>query len=162
MKTFILAILFCSPILCFAQNNSPCQDESSRHFDFWVGDWDVVDTLGNTLGTNKIQLIEGGCALQEQWKGSGGSNGSSFSYFNPSDSTWNQLWLDNQGGILKLKGKIEEAGILKMRSEVGQAGINQITWTQMPNGNVSQRWDILNKDGEFVQTVFLGIYKAKQ
>lgn len=144
----------------FSQTN-PCQSPEQRHFDFWVGDWEVFDTLGNKIGENKIQQIENGCSLQESWKGTSGSNGTSLNYFDPSDSSWNQLWLDNSGGILKLKGKIEKPGLLRMSSEPSNGQINQITWTQQENDDVTQQWDILKEDGTLIQTIFLGIYKKQ-
>jgi hypothetical protein len=32
----------------------PAWPRKYRQFDFWVGDWDVLDPAGNVVGTNKI------------------------------------------------------------------------------------------------------------
>ncbi|MDN3202766.1 hypothetical protein [Algoriphagus sediminis] len=161
MKNILAFALFLTLGVSYAQNTSPCSSPEKRHFDFWVGEWHVFDTLDNKIGENRIQIIEGGCALQENWTGASGSNGTSLNYFDAADSTWNQLWLDNQGGILKLKGKIEESGLLKMSSQPNNGQYNQITWTLLDNGNVSQKWDIFTADDDLLQTIFLGIYKRQ-
>ena len=82
----------------------PCCTTQHQLFDFWVGDWMVYDTTGNKVGENTIVKQEDNCLLSEHWRGAGGSTGRSYNYYDPSDSTWNQLWLDNSGTILKLKG----------------------------------------------------------
>ena len=39
--------------------------------------------------------------LQENWISNTVNKGTSYNYFNPVDTTWNQLWLDNQGSIVE-------------------------------------------------------------
>jgi hypothetical protein len=38
---------------------------------------------------------------------------------------------------------------------------NQITWTSNEDGTVTQLWEILDKNGNSLQTLFLGIYHRK-
>lgn len=145
---------------------SVCDAVEYRHFDFWIGDWEVTDTLGNRLGENTILKLEDGCLLQENWVGQSGSTGKSFNYYDANDSTWNQLWVDNQGNHLKLKGGIVQKGVLSLKSEsfrtaTGNLNYNQITWTQLEDGTVSQVWDILDELGEVERTIFYGIYKRR-
>ena len=45
----------------------PCTKPLHRQFDFWVGLWDVTDPSGKFAGTNRIELVDGGCALFESW-----------------------------------------------------------------------------------------------
>ena len=89
----------------------------------------------------------------------------SFNYYNAADSTWNQLWLDNKGSKLELKGHAEP-GKMILQSELmpGQRVDfyrNRITWTANADGTVTQLWEILDKDGAVLQTAFEGIYKRK-
>ena len=149
-----------------AQNDCACCTEAHRQFDFWVGEWMVVDTLGKQVGTNEIKIQEAGCLLNESWKGTQGGTGSSISYYNASDSTWNQVWIDNTGNILKLKGGLQN-GKMVLQSEL-QKGTrvdwfyNQISWTPNENGTVTQLWEIYDKQGNLLQTAFLGIYHRKE
>ena len=167
MMKFALILLFTliQVIPTWAQNDCACCTEAHRQFDFWVGKWIVLDTLGNKLGENEIKKLEDGCLLSESWEGAQGGTGSSFNYFDKSDSTWNQVWMDNTGNILKLKGGLEK-GKMVLRSELQKGNrvdwyYNQISWTPNEDGTVSQMWQVFDSDQKLLQTVFSGIYFRK-
>jgi ketosteroid isomerase-like protein len=164
LMIYILGLTMAAPLL--AQSECPCCTEARTQFDFWVGEWIVRDTLGNKLGENQIAKIEGGCILTEHWVGAQGGTGSSYNYYDTSDSSWNQLWIDNSGSILKLKGN-KESGSMILKSELQKGSkvawyYNQITWTPNEDGTVSQLWQIFDKDHRLLQTAFLGIYQRKE
>jgi hypothetical protein len=62
-----------------------CQAVEHRQFDFWVGRWDVFVPSGKKAGENRIELIADGCALLEQWTGTGGVTGKSLNIYDASD-----------------------------------------------------------------------------
>ncbi len=167
MKSSYLSVyLLILSVSLYAQEECPCCTETHSQFDFWIGDWMVLDTLGNKLGENLISKIENGCILAEHWKGAQGGSGSSFNYYDKTDSTWNQLWIDNSGNVLKLKGSFQLDKMV-MKSDL-QKGTrvdwyyNQITWSPGIDGTVSQLWQIFDKDDRLLQTAFLGIYHKKK
>jgi len=140
----------------------PCCTEAHQGFDFWVGDWTVYDINGKIVGTNSIQKEYDNCVLREQWKSSTGNSGTSYNYYNLTDKTWNQVWIDNSGFSLTLKGNyIDNKMVLKSALLDGEKGkyYNQITWEKNPDASVSQTWTIFNQNGEKVQEAFKGIYK---
>jgi hypothetical protein len=103
--------------------------------------------------------------LTEFWRGAKGGYGKSTNYFNSTDSTWNQLWIDQTGSILKLKGKLINKSMI-MLSELtpmanGPSIYNQISWIPNEYGTVIQKWDILNEKKEVVNNIFYGIYSKK-
>ena len=55
------------------RNQKPCANTTeNRHFDFWLGEWRVVTTQGETpAGDSKIELILGDCVIQENWTSGG-------------------------------------------------------------------------------------------
>ena len=143
----------------------PCCTDAHAAFDFWVGAWDVFNKAGAQVGENRIEKVENKCVLTELWTGAQGGTGRSFNYYSAADSTWNQLWLDNKGSKLELKGRAEP-GKMILQSELmpGQRVDfyrNRITWTANDDGTVTQLWEILDKDGKVLQTAFEGIYKRK-
>lgn len=171
-KTFFIFILCLLSFSVFSQNDSTttekpcaCCTQNHQQFDFWVGDWTVYDTTGTEVGKNTIIKLEDDCILNEHWRGASGTTGRSYNYFNKADSTWNQVWLDNSGGNLILKGNLKKEGIMVMRSELlqGQKGkyYHQITWTKNEDDSVTQRWDIQNEKHETISLAFLGIYKKE-
>jgi hypothetical protein len=140
----------------------PCCTEAHQFFDFWIGDWTVYDVKGNVVGTNSIHKQYDKCVLREQWKSSGINKGTSYNYYDLKDKTWNQVWVDNSGFSLVLKGNfINGKMILKSNLLDGQKGkyYNQITWVKNDDNTVTQTWDILNEKGEKTQEAFKGIYK---
>lgn len=164
---FILLLFIISTNIAVAQDSTSCKCCTPKHqqFDFWIGDWEVSDTSGNIVGKNNIVQLQNNCALQENWS-STAMTGTSYNYYNQKDSSWNQVWIDNQGGSLILKGGIIN-GAMVMKSDL-IAGTkvdfyyNQITWTQLGNGTVSQQWDIFDSQNNLLTTLFLGIYKRKE
>jgi len=166
MKTLLALIMTITLTnVLIAQSECACCTEAHKQFDFWVGDWIVSDTLGNMVGENLITKLEDDCILSEHWKGAQGGTGSSYNYYDKSDSTWNQLWIDNSGNVLKLKGHFKSEQMV-LKSEL-QKGVkvdwyyNQITWTPNEDGTVSQLWEIYDNNDTLLQTAFLGIYQRR-
>ena len=149
----------------FAQTNCKCCTDYHKQFDFWVGDWIVTDTTGTKVGENLVVKLESDCIVNEYWQGSAGITGRSYNYFNLSDSTWNQVWIDNQGGNLVLKGYAgENEMILKSELLKGKRVdwyANRITWTKNDDGTVTQLWEIIDKNEKLLSQAFKGIYKRK-
>src|SRR5689334_20132368 len=55
-----------------APSARPCGAAEYRQFDFWIGEWDVFDRDGSKAGHNRVESIEGGCGVQENWTSIGG------------------------------------------------------------------------------------------
>lgn len=162
LLTALLALLLAS---ASAQDECPCCTENHTMFDFWVGDWVVHDTTGAHVGDNTIEKLEDGCILSEHWRGAKGSTGRSYSYFNRTDGTWNQVWIDSKGGNLVLKGKAEK-GKLVLQSDLQKGQRvplyrNRVTWTANPDGTVTQLWEIVDDKDNVLSVAFLGVYKRK-
>ena len=141
-----------------------CTDSVHRVFDFWLGDWEVHNPQGNYVGHNYISLVENGCGLKEQWSGAGGGyTGTSYNFYDANTGKWHQSWIDNQGGILQLKGEMEN-GVMVMKTEPSlnannQTVINKVSWTPKSENEVVQLWQVSTDNGENWQTVFHGIYR---
>jgi hypothetical protein len=158
---WLLLILNLSAI-AQTQSNCVCCTVDHRSFDFWLGEWRVYDTLGNQLGKNTIVKAEKGCLITENWRGVTGGTGRSMNYFDPQDSTWNQLWISASGTILNLKGK-SDANRMTLRSELlrgqnNQPYHHQISWSLNPDSTVTQHWVILDEAKKVTAEAFKGIY----
>ena len=167
MKSLLLSLsIALLSNVSIAQTPCACCSEHHRQFDYWIGEWEVFDTLGVKIGENTITKQEGGCILAEHWRSSTGSTGRSMNYFTTTDSTWRQLWVDNQGSSLELRGK-GEYGLIQMRTEL-QPGkkvpwyFNEITWTMQADGSVIQRWEVLDEFNNVLQVSFVDIYLKKK
>ena len=146
-----------------AQAPSCSDDEQSHQFDFWIGEWEVF-AGDEQAGVNSIQPILDGCVLQENWKGAKGSAGSSFNFYNPQTSKWQQFWVWRNGTTLDLSGGIEDgkmilSGVSEDRD--GKSVVNRITWTPNSDGTVRQLWEQSTDGGKTWAVSFDGLYKKK-
>lgn len=94
-----------------AQPSGPCAAEPYRALDFWVGEWRVVDDDGETVGTNHIAKVQGGCLIEENWTSARGGTGQSMNYYDPAAGLWKQHWVDARGTVVHYAGTVEE-GVL--------------------------------------------------
>jgi hypothetical protein len=147
---------------------TPCSCCSEAHaaFDFWIGNWEVTLPDGSRAGENTIKKEQNGCLLKENWvSAKGGFTGTSTNYFNAGTGEWEQLWIDNSGTLLKLKGnRVRNQMILRSDPFVqkdGTPAIHQITWTANDDGSVRQIWEVLQEE-KMVSVLFDGLYKRKQ
>lgn len=134
-----------------------CGAEHLDPFRFWVGAWDAFDTEGQLIGRDSIAVVLGGCALHETWQGGGGHAGNSYTSYRPSSGTWYQMWVDNGGTVLPLRGGPTAGGELVLEGTItgrdGQPLKSRITWTPCtPECGYRQHWEISRDDGATWQT----------
>lgn len=159
MRYLITAAIICSTGLTFGQGN--CSATEHRQFDFWLGEWEVFSN-GQYVGVNTIELAQDSCVLVENWVGNGSQiTGTSYNYYDAADSTWNQTWVDNQGGNLVLKGKWNgEAMVMKSMGDP-TGNVHQMSWTPNSDGTVQQVWTVTPTEGDTI-TIFDGFYVRPQ
>ena len=153
-------------VALFAQAADPprgCDDAMHRQFDFWLGEWDVTLASGKPAGRNRIVSIHGGCALQEEWRGSGGYTGSSLSIYDRERKRWHQTWVDNGGNLLSLDGGYENGAMTLAGESVdeGKRVLQRVRWTPQPDGRVRQLWESSANGGGDWSVVFDGWYARR-
>jgi len=141
----------------------PCENENNTAFNYWIGEWQVTTPDGKHAGDSVIERVQDGCVLQENWRsGQSDYTGTSYNSYNRADERWEQIWLDNKGGRLHLKGHKEDDQMI-LRSDAkpnknGDASYNQITWTDNKDGTVRQYWEVIT-EGKPTTVSFDGLYK---
>ena len=133
-----------------------CSAAEYRQFDFWIGEWRVKNPSGQAVGSNRVTAILGGCALREEWQGTGGSDGTSLNFYDPVARVWRQTWVDNGGQPLDLRGGMR-AGRMVLETTSGRM-IQRITWTPFSRDSLRQLWQQSSDGGRRWRTVFDGIY----
>lgn len=166
MKLILLCFtLLFSSLICAQRNLCNCCTEQHQAFDFWIGEWIVTNADGTKAGENSIQKIQDNCILLENWSSAKGAfTGTSQNFFNNKTKEWEQLWIDNQGGHLKLKGnRVGNQMIMRTEGETNKEGkivYHRITWTSNDDGTVRQLWETIT-NGEDITIAFDGLYKKK-
>ena len=141
---------------------SLCEAPEYRQFDFWLGDWDVSSN-GVPAGRNRVESVQGGCVLQENWKGSGvgGITGTSLNIYDRESGRWHQTWVDASGTLLQLDGGLVDGAMVlegERQSPAGGVARHRITWTPDADGSVHQLWEASQDDGKTWNVIFDGRY----
>jgi hypothetical protein len=140
--------------------SAACDTAAHRAFDFWVGQWQVKKTDGNTAGANRIDREYGGCVLHEHYTTAKGYSGESLNIYDASRKVWHQSWVDSDGLLLLLEGGIRDGKMVlegQTNSGDGKVTKHRITWTPNRDGSVRQFWESTDDQGKWV-TAFDGLY----
>lgn len=122
-------------------SENDCTAAPYRAFDFWLGEWEVIEADGEPAGRNEVTREQGGCLLVERWHGIQGGTGMSMNFYDPEVERWRQVWvspgvqIDIAGGM-RDGSMVMEGTILYLRDERVRAfrGI----WTPLPDGGLRQ------------------------
>ena len=142
----------------------PCEGlAEASAFDFWVGRWEVRATDGTLIGHNTITKRDGGCSIQERWEGSGGSSGTSVSFYLPSRKEWRTVWTGSSGTMFDMTGKADN-GKMQMEGTLEYVEPNRVvafrgTWTEGPDGRVRQRLEEFDLVAQTWVIWFDGFYR---
>lgn len=136
--------------------------------DFWVGRWSVR-VGGQEVGTNRIEKILEGCAVEEHWLDWAGREGRSLFYFVPALTEWRQVWVtaaaDQPGGV-KEKRLVERThdGAVRFQGEIHLAGgstyLDRTTLTPLKGGSVRQLIEVSTDGGATWRPTFDAEYVA--
>lgn len=140
--------------------STPCKfadvNPEMRQFDFWIGEWDVLNPQGIQAGTSRIDLILADCVILENWTDRFGSQGKSFNKFNTANKTWEQFWVDEQGTTTYYHGKLEGKNMV-FRADAspdGKTGERTMTFFNLGPEKVRQLGQITNDGGKTWTTQF--------
>lgn len=147
---------------------TPCTDDEFRHFDFWLGEWDVTGAGATTpTAKSKISSKHGGCMVLEEYDVlSGAYTGMSINYYDNVREVWHQSWMANNGVPVYLEGGLNEDGAMVLTDAdhaISKASgtINRVTWSSHDDGSVRQFWQVSSDGGETWATAFDGLYTPK-
>ena len=140
----------------------PCEKAPEFHqFDFWVGEWDVMEG-DKPAGRNAISVREHGCLLLEEWTGASGSTGTSINYYDPARRQWVQVWVSSGGMVAELAGELRD-GSMELAGDAyyytgGRRTSFRGIWTPLPDGRVRQYFEESSDGGQTWKPWFEGFY----
>lgn len=125
-----------------------CDAPSYRQFDFWAGDWDVFDVSSPIqVARAKVDLILDGCVLREDYQGTDGHKGQSFTIYDVARDVWHQTWVTNGGEFLEIEGKLN-AGVMILSGEDHTKHAFVRGWWKPVNGEVRETAATSTDDGK--------------
>ena len=146
------------------ENAYPClTDANFRHFDFWLGEWNVL-VNGRKAGENSITMANGGCVINESYTTAGDYTGQSMNYYDRKDQKWHQVWVGSAGGVLDYVEIDKREGMLQFQCEFlnpqGNISHSRLTFTKNEDGSVRQFFEN-STDGKTWTPSFDGHYIKK-
>ena len=145
------------------QGLMPCTAAEYRQFDFWVGEWEVQNPRGQTIGSSSVTTEQDGCLLVEHWKsGLGFETGTSFNYFSNRDHKWHQLYVANNNGTAhpEMRGELS-GGHMVLLTDVVDGAQARWTWYEISPGKVRQMAEQSTDGGKTWQTTWDSVYVKK-
>ena len=107
-KNILLSLVLNFLLISLFAQTKPCAGDHFRAFDFWIGDWQVLNSQnGAFAGYSSIEVMLDSCVLLENWYGSGPSVGKSFNHYDVRSGMWKQKWLDNFASNIEFTGTIK-------------------------------------------------------
>lgn len=147
-----------------APASASCVTDSFKQFDFWIGEWNVVDQDGRTAGRNSIIKDHNGCVLIERWTSVKGGTGMSMNHFDPLSQQWKQHWV-GLGLILEMSGGLQsESMVLEGKLQyLAESKVTLLrgTWTPLPDGRVRQHFVESTDEGKTWTDWFDGYYSRR-
>jgi hypothetical protein len=117
MRFLVFLALSLVSISAVAQNQPPPAPLETKDFDFWIGEWEVMQPSGKVGGHCVIESILNGRVVKESYQSAGGYKGHSFNTYNEPEKRWEQYWVDNAGLALRLKGGLNVDGQMVLQGE---------------------------------------------
>src|SRR5580692_6858851 len=114
IQMYLASVLLLTGAGAHPQSPVPCADPPYRQFDFWLGDWDVVEVERPTtvVARARIELILNACVIHEVYEAMDGHKGESFSIYDATRHTWHQSWVNDHGYLLTIEGGIQGGAMI--------------------------------------------------
>lgn len=168
----ILLLVLVLPVAGRGQEarRSGCDAPIHHEFDFWIGTWDITQTIHGPGGEpetyaarNVVRPAAGGCALVERWAGTvrfpwagmaepDSLHGLSVRYVDPADGRWRIEWMDDRrpafgapfvGGFEDGVGTFERGGV----TAAGDSLVSRIVFRPVTPDSVEWRLSISTDRG---------------
>jgi tetratricopeptide (TPR) repeat protein len=143
----------------------PCKHRAEyKQFDFWAGHWDVF-IAGALVGTNRVDRMDEGCVLLENWDAQGAQLGTSLNYYDPSLSKWRQIYIWDAGRATEWTGGLEGRVMRFLATTTTPAGARvrqRMTFEPLSPDSVTQVIEQSADDGATWTTIWNSVYVRKK
>jgi hypothetical protein len=152
MLTLIMALPVC------AQSSAPvCTAAEYHQFDFWVGDWEVLDA-GKPVAHVVVDKILGGCVVRERYSEPKGYEGQSFNIYDAGQHYWRQNWMTNRGKFLEIRGNLEGGNMVLSGTDYDSAPPRLVRGTWKPVKGGVEETAITSTDGGKTWTTWFDLF----
>ena len=134
-----------------------CNAADYRQFDFALGSFTLRTAKGVLAGTLRFEKKLDGCAIVGHWSGAQGGHGEVALYFDRSDRRWHQLYIADDGWVLRFSGRFAGQALVMTGLNTfadGRRGLQRMTWSMLPDGSLRQFWELSPAGSRRWETLF--------
>ncbi|UJH67291.1 hypothetical protein [Allomuricauda sp. SCSIO 65647] len=145
---------------------SPCEDSTSKEFDFVLGNWELFSPDGKKLGEQVYAKEAEGCLITEEWTTMGGIPGHGMTFVDRNTGLWRQIYVSSLGQ-LDYSGGIDEQGAMVLEGTIFVYKDNKSypvrgIWAKQDDGTIREEFLMYNSKTNSWNTFFLGIAHKKE
>jgi hypothetical protein len=131
------------------EGQAGCASPAHRQFDFWLGDWDVFDSHSQAkVARVHVTRTLDDCVLLEEYRGSDGHEGQSFSIYDGPRGVWHQTWVTNRGQLLVIEGNLRTGAMELSGSErLSDGTVRLVRGTWQPSHDGVREVAVRSTDG---------------
>jgi hypothetical protein len=151
---------------------SPCTADSNyQRLAFWVGDWDVYDSVGTRYATQRVHTVVDACAMTAEWTGPVGDKGMGLSAFDVRTGEWRQVYVSNQvpspSGVMVRKSDPSYSGpgvrfIPLLDPAAGDLARSRVTIVPLSDHRALQLFEGTTDGGKTWRTVFKAEHRLQR
>jgi hypothetical protein len=139
-----------------------CSSAKHQKLRMLIGEWTVSEG-DKVVGHNTLSPVFGDCAVREEWKSAGGSDGTSLTFYDSQLDIYRQTWIDSHGIVLELSGGFDGDSLVLegKRPSVNEPKTivhHRIRWTPNEGGGFQQVWTVSTDGDKTWKTIFNGRY----
>ena len=104
--------------------------------------------------------------IEENWVSTSDWKGKSFNTYNPVDSTWNQVWVDQSGATYHFSGR-RKGNVMQLSGETTQQKKASVSFLGLAfhyepeKDSVRQVWKMSKDEGSNWTVIFDGTYRKE-
>jgi hypothetical protein len=176
MRNIIVAIVWGATVSTAIADPAPlpapppnfgCPGPEYKQFRFWIGEWDVTQTKdGAPAGDSKIELLDKGCVIFENWASKQGGSGHSLNVYDQADGKWHQTWIDATGDQVRYIGSWTGTKMEFRADDIATPqktrAVMTMTFEPRPDGTIRQSGTLSTDGGKTFAPSFDLIYTKKK
>lgn len=166
MLKFLAVALFSAvgAIAVPAAARAACTSAPYHQFDFFVGQWNVYDAKGHSVGSDLVEKRLNGCVVYERYTNPDRSVGIGLSGYQAKLGTWHQDFMRDDGLVVLLDGTAGRLAAMVMSGQDfpadGSRRLDRGIWV-VHGKVVEETWLVSTDGGKTWKTQFHGFFHRK-
>jgi hypothetical protein len=154
---FLLITLMLALSVRSQSSSAACTSSEYHQFDFWVGDWQVLDA-GKPVAHVVVDKILGGCVIREHYSEPGGYEGQSLNIYDAGRHYWRQTWVTNRGKFLEIRGTLQGGSMVLSGTDYDSMPPRFVRGTWKPLKDGVEETAITSTDGGKTWTTWFDLF----